>query len=157
MTPAVVAAREAGLDIRVIEFEAGADAQRYGLAAAAALGQDPERVLKTLVVRLASGAFAVAIVPVECRLDLKAFAAASGVKRADLAAPVDAERATGYVVGGISPLGQRRRLPTVIDASAETWPSVFVSGGRRGLEIEIAPEALAKALDARFAAIARAG
>jgi Cys-tRNA(Pro)/Cys-tRNA(Cys) deacylase len=126
----------------------------YGLEAAEALGVPPERVYKTLVARV-DGALVVGVVPVGGSLDLKALAVAVGGKRAAMAEPADAERATGYVVGGISPIGQRRRLRTVVDASASDHETVFVSGGRRGLEIELAPADLATVTDAVLAPIAR--
>jgi Cys-tRNA(Pro)/Cys-tRNA(Cys) deacylase len=128
----------------------------YGLEAAEALGVPPERVYKTLVARV-DGALVVGVVPVGGSLDLKSLAAAVGGKRAAMAEPADAERATGYVVGGISPIGQRRQLRTVIDASAADHGTVFVSGGRRGLEIELAPADLAAVTAATLAPIARAG
>ncbi|NMH97242.1 Cys-tRNA(Pro) deacylase [Pseudonocardia acidicola] len=127
--------------------------QAYGPEAAEALGLDPVRVFKTLVADV-DGALAVGIVPVIATLDLKALAAAVGGKRARMADVAAAERATGYVTGGISPLGQRRRLPTVLDASAETLPTLFCSAGRRGLEVEITPADLARLTGARFALIA---
>ncbi len=110
----------------------------YGLEAAAALGVDPRRIFKTLVATV-DGRLVVAIVPVAAELDLKLLAAAAGGRRAELADPLAAERSTGYVVGGISPIGQRRSLPTLLDASATSWPTVYVSGGRRGLQVELAP------------------
>jgi Cys-tRNA(Pro)/Cys-tRNA(Cys) deacylase len=126
----------------------------YGLAAADALGVPPERVFKTLVAAV-DGGLAVGIVPVAGSLDLKSLAAAVGGKRATLADPADAERSTGYVLGGISPLGQRKHLPTVLDASATDHPTVFVSAGRRGLEIELTPTDLAHLTAAILAPIAR--
>ncbi len=126
----------------------------YGLEAGNALGVEPERVFKTLVTDV-DGALTVGVVPVTCQLDLKALAAAAGGKRAGLADVAAAERATGYVAGGISPLGQRRRLPVVIDASALGFATIFCSGGRRGLEIEIAPADLIRAAGATVAAISR--
>jgi Cys-tRNA(Pro)/Cys-tRNA(Cys) deacylase len=139
MTPAVTAARQAGVVVQIHEFALdGADDRGYGLEAAAALGVEPGRVFKTLVVA-ADASFAVAVVPVNRSCDLKAVAAAVGAKRATMAEPRDAERATGYVVGGISPLGQKRRLRTVVDASVDGHATVFVSAGRRGLEIELTP------------------
>jgi Cys-tRNA(Pro)/Cys-tRNA(Cys) deacylase len=127
----------------------------YGRAVADALGVPPERVFKTLVADL-DGALVVAVVPVTGELDLKALAAALGGKRAAVADRAAAERATGYVRGGISPLGQRRRLPTVVDESATGHDTVYVSAGRRGLQVELAPADLIRLVEARVAAIARA-
>jgi Cys-tRNA(Pro)/Cys-tRNA(Cys) deacylase len=154
-TPATTAARRARIDISVHDLGRLDDDGGYGRAAAVALGVAPERVFKTLVVR-ADADLAVAIVPVAGEADLKAVAAALGAKRATLAERTDAERATGYVVGGISPLGQRRRLPAVLDAGALAFATVFVSGGRRGLELELAPGDLASATGAVVAPIAAA-
>ena len=129
----------------------------YGTEAADLLGIDAARVHKTLLasVERARGAeLVVAVVPVEAQLDLKALAAAVGAKKAEMAKPADAERVTGYVVGGISPLGQRKRLRTVIDADALDHPTVFVSAGRRGLEIELSAADLAALTDATFLPIA---
>jgi Cys-tRNA(Pro)/Cys-tRNA(Cys) deacylase len=126
----------------------------YGLEAAAAIGVDPSRVFKTLCVE-ADGALAVAIVPVDAMLDLKQLASALGAKKATMADPAVAERATGYVVGGISPIGQRRRLKTVLDASAKGFDVVYVSGGRRGLDVGLAPTDLAAVTGATTALIAR--
>lgn len=125
----------------------------YGTEAAAVLGLDPGRVFKTLVAEV-DGVLTVAVVPVSTTLDLKALAAAVGGKRARMAEVAAAERATGYVAGGISPLGQKKRLRTVIDVSAKQWDTMFCSGGRRGLEIELAPADLARLADATFAPIA---
>ena len=122
---------------RVHAYTHGAGAA-YGPEAAEALGIEPARVFKTLVADV-DGALTVAIVPVTAKLDFKALAAAVGGKRAKMADLTAAERATGYVAGGISPLGQRKRLPTVLDASAEAFATMFCSAGRRGLEIELAP------------------
>ncbi|MCP2333738.1 Cys-tRNA(Pro)/Cys-tRNA(Cys) deacylase [Actinoalloteichus cyanogriseus DSM 43889] len=126
--------------------------ESYGLEAAEALGVAPERVFKTLVADSA-GTLLVGVIPVTRQLDLKALAAAVGVKRARLAEVVDAERATGYVAGGISPLGQRKRLPLVLDASAERFETIFCSGGRRGLEIELAPADLVRLTNGTVAAL----
>lgn len=126
----------------------------YGLEAARALGFDPRQVFKTLVAEV-DGAFVVAVVPVDAQLDLKALAGAVGGKHAALAPAPAAERLTGYVVGGISPLGQRRPLPTVVDASALDHPTMLVSGGRRGLDVELAPADLIQLTTARTAPIAR--
>jgi len=126
----------------------------YGMEAAAALGVDPAQVFKTLVADV-DGALTVAVVPVDAQLDLKALAAATGGKRATMADPAAAQRATGYVVGGISPLGQRRRLATVIDESALAFPAVLVSAGRRGVDVELPPHDLVRLTAARTAPIAR--
>jgi len=154
---------KAGIPYRVLEYEAPErhgtardERPAYGLEAAAALGVDPARLFKTLVA-LVDGRPAVAIVPVGGTLDLKALAAALGGRRADLADPAEAERATGYVIGGISPLGLRRRLPAVLDASATAHATILVSAGRRGLQVELAPLDLTRAAGARIAAISRVG
>ena len=157
MTPAVKAAKAAGVDIRLHEYAHDPANSNYGLEAAEALGLDPQQVFKTLLVALNGDPrrLAVAVVPVSGQLDLKAMAAACRAKKVDMADPSDAQRATGYVVGGISPLGQKRRLPCVVDMKALDYPSVFVSGGRRGLDIEIAPDDLVSLTAAVVAAIGR--
>ena len=155
MTPAVTAAKRAGIDFEVLEYDAGDSSEPWGVGAAQALGIAPERVFKTLVVDLPGRSLAIAIVPVAARLDLKAVASALGAKRAAMADPVAAERATGYVRGGISPLGQRRRLPCAIDESALRFERIHVSGGRRGLEIGFAPGDLVSLTVAVVARIAR--
>ena len=132
----------------------GHDRRSYGLEAAAALGVDPRRVFKTLVASV-DGHPTVAIVPVSGGLDLKALADALGGRRAEMADPAAAERATGYVVGGISPLGQRRALPTVVDASVRDHPTILVSAGRRGLQVELDPGDLVRMAAATVAPIAR--
>lgn len=134
-------------------YEHDPSAEAYGSEAADALGLDPGQVFKTLVARQADGTHVVAVVPVAGRLDLKALARAAGTKSTTMADPGDAERITGYVVGGISPFGQRRRLATFVDTSAEALGSVFVSAGRRGVEIELAPADLMAVLDGRLAPI----
>ena len=155
MTPAVLAARRAGISCQVLEYRHDPAAQSFGLEAARALGVDASMVFKTLVASLASGELAVAVIPVVARLDLKALASATGAKKAVMADRQAAERATGYVIGGISPLGQRRRLTTVVDESALTHEQVYVSGGRRGLEIALAPRDLVKLTNATLNAISR--
>jgi Cys-tRNA(Pro)/Cys-tRNA(Cys) deacylase len=134
-------------------YDVPADAPNYGAEVAAALGVPPERVFKTLVTEV-DGVLTVAVVPVTGELDLKALAAAVGGKRAALADRTVAERATGYVRGGISPLGHRKRLPTVIDSSAGTFPTIYVSAGRRGLQLQLAPEDLIRLTAATTAPIA---
>lgn len=159
-TPAMVALDRAAITYQVHHFADGdaGDVSElgYGKAAAQALGVTEDRVFKTLLVSLHGGTVtqAVAIVPVSGQLSLKAVAQALGAKRADMLEPRAAERLTGYVVGGISPFGQRKALPTVIDESSELHETIFVSGGRRGLDIELAPGDLVGTLSAIVAAIA---
>jgi Cys-tRNA(Pro)/Cys-tRNA(Cys) deacylase len=155
MTPAVNAARKAGIAFRLHEYGHDPRAESYGLEAAEALHLDPARVYKTLVAALEGKGLWVAVVPVAGLLDLKALAVVGRAKRAVMAEAKVAERATGYVVGGISPLGQRQRLPTVLDAGALAHETVFVSAGRRGLEIELAPADLVRLCSATTAAIGR--
>lgn len=155
MTPAVEAARRAGVPFQVHEYRHDPAASSYGLEAAEALDVEPERVFKTLVAAVDGVGLVVGVVPVAGSLDLKALAAAVGGKKASMAEAAEAERATGYVVGGISPLGQKKRLRAVLDASALSFETVFVSAGRRGLEIEVAPTDLASLQGADVAAIAR--
>jgi Cys-tRNA(Pro)/Cys-tRNA(Cys) deacylase len=137
-TPATTALDRAGVPFTVHTYDHDPRAAAFGLEAAASLGVDPARVFKTLLATL-DGTLVVGIVPVSGRLDLKALARALGGSKAVMADVVDAERATGYVAGGISPLGQKRRLGTVLDASALDHPTIYVSGGRRGLDLEIDP------------------
>ncbi len=152
MTPAVRALRAAGVEFTIHEFDHVPGGRDYGMEAAAALGLQPDQVFKTLVV-VADGSLAVAIVPVSCQLSLKAVAAALGTKRAEMCDPVLAERTTGYVVGGISPFGQRKRLATVIDETCELFDTIYVSGGRRGLDLGVAPADLVAVTDAIVATI----
>ncbi|HET8656204.1 MAG TPA: Cys-tRNA(Pro) deacylase [Longimicrobiaceae bacterium] len=154
MTPAILAAQRAGIPFSIHEYAHDPAAGSYGREAAEALGVDPTRVFKTLIASV-DGRLIVALVSAEQTLDLKALAAAVGGKRARMAPQGDAERATGYVVGGISPLGQKRALPCVMDGSALRGEEMFVSAGRRGLEMELAPGDLQRVLQARVAAIGR--
>ena len=140
-TPATRAAKAAGIAFRVHEYEHDPAHASYGIEAAEALGQDPARVFKTLVAS-ADGDLVVCCVPVTAQLDLKAVAAAVGARRAEMAEVKAAERTTGYVAGGISPLGQRKRLRTLVDDRALGFETVYVSAGRRGLEIELGPHDL---------------
>jgi len=153
-TPATVAAADAQVWFRTHAYAHDPSAASYGEEAAEALGVSPEQVFKTLVAEV-DGALTIAVVPVSGSLDLKALASAAGGKRAAMADPAAAERATGYVRGGISPLGQRKRLPTVLDSSAEKHGTIHVSAGRRGLEIELAPADLAELTGATTAPIAK--
>ncbi|GAB2664714.1 Cys-tRNA(Pro) deacylase [Saccharopolyspora gloriosae] len=152
-TPATALLTRQRVTHQVHAYEHDPRAESYGLEAADALGQPPERVFKTLVADV-DGALAVGVVPVTGQLDLKSLAAACGGKKAKMADMGAAERATGYVAGGISPLGQKKRLPVVLDASAEAFDTIFCSAGRRGLEIELAPADLVRLLDAHVADIA---
>ncbi len=155
MTPAIDLLKKAQAVHRVHSYSHDPKAASYGLEAAEKLNLDPLRVFKTLLAASEKGELLVAVVPVAGSLDLKALAQAAGVKKADMAEPGAAQRATGYLLGGISPLGQKKRLRTFIDASARQYPTLFVSAGRRGLEVELAAEVLAQHTQAQFAAIAR--
>lgn len=153
-TPATLALTAAGIPFAVHPYEHDPAAPSYGLEAAAALGVEPDRVFKTLLADTEAG-IVVGVVPVTGMLDLKALASAVGAKRASMADPAVAERRTGYVVGGISPVGQKTAHVTVVDETAQLFDTVFVSGGRRGLDIELAPGDLLAAVSGRYAAIAK--
>jgi Cys-tRNA(Pro)/Cys-tRNA(Cys) deacylase len=153
-TPATVALSKAGVTWTPREYVHDPAAASYGLEAARALDVEPERVFKTLVAEV-DGRLTVAVVPVTTQLSLKALAAAFAGKRSAMADPAQAERTTGYVRGGISPFGQRTTLPTVVDASALTYATVLVSGGRRGFDVEVTPEDLVRLTSALVAPIAR--
>lgn len=155
MTPAIKQLEKAGIAFTLAEYAHDPRSPAYGEEAARALGLSPDEVFKTLLARLDDGRLAVAIVPVSGRLDLKALARAAGARQAAMAEADEAQRATGYLVGGISPLGQKRRLATFLDASAEPLPAIHVSGGRRGLEIRLAPADLVRLTGARLAPLAR--
>lgn len=154
-TPAMVALTAAGVPFTVHSYDHDPSHPSYGEEAAEAMGVSPDRVFKTLVADV-DGALTVAVVPVAGSLDLKALAAAVGGKRAAMADPALAERTTGYVRGGISPLGQRKRLPTVLDDSAPAHGTICVSAGRRGLEVELSPGDLVGLTNATLAPIGRA-
>lgn len=153
-TPATVALTSAGIRYAAHEYDHDPAAPSFGLEAAQALGVEPDRVFKTLLADV-DGRLVVAVVPVTAKLGLKELASAVGGKRATMADPKLAERKTGYVVGGISPVGQKTPLMTVLDETVELWESVFVSGGRRGFDIELSPTDLAAATGASLADIAR--
>ena len=155
-TTATVALERAGIPFTVHEYAHDPRHESYGREASEALGVCADRVFKTLIAEV-DGNLVAGVVPVEGQLDLKALAAASGGKKAAMAQVAAAERATGYVAGGISPVGQRKRLPVVVDESALRFATVFCSGGRRGLEIEIAPADLVRAAAAKVASIGRPG
>lgn len=153
-TPATLALDAAGVTFRAHPYNHDPSADSFGLEAAAELGVAPERVFKTLLADV-DGELVVGIVPVTARLHLKLLAAAVGGKRATLADPAVAERRTGYVVGGISPIGQKCPHPTVLDETAELFDTIYVSGGRRGFDVELAPADLVRVTGARMADIAR--
>lgn len=159
MTPAINLAKKHRLDYQLHEYTHDAQAASFGLEAAEKLGVDAAQVFKTLVVSSDAGALAVAILPVDKTLNFKKMAKALSsnkmlpCKKVQMADPKLVERTTGYVLGGVSPLGQKKRLPTLIHAAAQEQVSIYVSGGRRGLEIELPPEQLATTLTARFADI----
>jgi Cys-tRNA(Pro)/Cys-tRNA(Cys) deacylase len=157
MTPAVNAALAAKIRYALHEYEHDPSVTAYGPEAADALGISPDQVFKTLVVSLSGSKdpLAVGILPVSTQLDLKSFAAAAHAKKASMADARDAERATGYVLGGISPLGLRRRLPTLVDLSALKHRTICVSAGKRGLQIELAPGDLIRLCAAKTADICR--
>lgn len=154
-TPATALLAKRKVTHRTHPYDVSPDAPNYGALVAAALGVPPERLFKSLVAEV-DGALTVAVVPVSGELDLKALAAAVGGKRAAMADPALAERTTGYVRGGISPLGQRKKLPTVLDESAALHDTVCVSAGRRGLEVELSPDDLTRLTSATLAPIGRA-
>ena len=149
-TPALEALRRSGVMFTTHDYELEMTELSYGEAVAAALGVDPGRLFKTLIA-VCDGKPAVAIVPTRSQLSLKALARAVGGKRAEMADPADAEKWTGYVVGGISPIAQKRRLPTFLDESAGAFDTVYVSGGARGLQVELSPADLTKLLDCQTA------
>ncbi len=155
-TPAVRAVAQARVPHQVLEYRHDPSAPAYGLEAAEALGLDPATVFKTLLT-MVDGRPHVALVPVDSQLNLKALARAAGGKKAEMAKPEDAQRLTGYVVGGISPLGQKRRLATWIEESAETLAQIHVSAGRRGLELALSPADLARLSGGRFAPLVLRG
>lgn len=152
-TPATTALVEAGITFTLHPYEHQDGTTNFGEEAARALGVEQTQIFKTLVADV-GGKLVVAVIPVAQQLDLKALAAAFDAKKATLADPTHAARSTGYVVGGISPIGQRSPLPTVVDASAETFETVFVSAGRRGLQVELDPTDLRRVTGARSVSVA---
>ncbi|CZF85510.1 Cys-tRNA(Pro) deacylase [Grimontia marina] len=159
MTPAITLAEKSGIHFHVHSYEHDPNNSNFGLEAASVMGQDPARVFKTLLFAMNGDPkkLAVAIVPVSGQLDLKAAAKAAGAKKAEMANPAIAEKTTGYVVGGISPLGQKRRLPTLLDESAQAFETIYVSAGKRGLEIELSPSDLLSLTQGKFAVIGKEG
>jgi Cys-tRNA(Pro)/Cys-tRNA(Cys) deacylase len=154
MTPAINLLKKCNCHYQVLSYQHDSQSSSYGLEAAEKLQLDPKLVFKTLVLQLAPAELVVAVLPVSHQLDLKQLAKAAGSKKAAMAAPAVVERNTGYVLGGVSPLGQKKRLRTFIDQSAEALPLIYVSAGRRGLEIAMAPAQLQLLLGASFVEIA---
>ncbi len=157
MTPAITIAKRGKVDFKVHTYAHDPSTASYGREAVERLGVDESRVFKTLVVRLADGRLAVGVLPVCAQLDMKRIAGVLGVKKAAMADGADVQRTTGYVLGGVSPLGQKQRLPTVIDRSAADHPTIYVSAGRRGLEIELMPDDLRRLVNGVLADIRRPG
>lgn len=155
MTPAVNTAKKAKINYQIHQYAHDPSSQSYGEEASDKLNISPERVFKTLVASLDGTQLAVAVVPVSGQLNLKSFASALNAKKSKMADPREVERSTGYVLGGVSPLGQKKKLKTVIDQSALDFETIYVSAGRRGLEIELSAKDLAALLDAVFAPIAQ--
>lgn len=154
MTPAIILLQQLGIVVQITEYEHDPNQRSYGDEAAAALGVEPDAVFKTLMVTLDHGSHAVGVVPVNATLDLKAIASAAGAKKATMTDPAVAERRSGYVLGGISPFGQKHLCPTFVDEWATALDVIHCSGGRRGLEIAVAPAVFAEVLDATFVPIA---
>jgi Cys-tRNA(Pro)/Cys-tRNA(Cys) deacylase len=153
MTPAINAAKKAKIDFNIHEYAHDPKSDSYGEEAAEKLGLDPNLVFKTLIVSNEKKELFVAVVPVSCQLNLKLLAKVTGSKKISMAEKNIATRTTGYVLGGVSPLGQKKKLTTVIDESATDFETIFVSAGRRGLEIELAPDDLGSLTRGRFASI----
>ncbi len=149
-TPAINLVKKKKIPHTVHQYQHDPGSESYGKEAAEKLGINEKRVFKTLVVQTDDGTLAVAVIPVSSMLSMKMIAKARGAKKAAMAGKNLVEKATGYVLGGVSPLGQKKRLPTVIDLSAEKFSAIFVSGGRRGLDIELAPSDLAALTSATF-------
>ncbi|RBP29740.1 Cys-tRNA(Pro)/Cys-tRNA(Cys) deacylase [Marinobacter pelagius] len=150
MTPGINVAKKARVPHRIHEYEHDPNSESYGNEAAEKTGADPARVFKTLVASIDNRELVVGVLPVTAMLSMKLIARAAGGKKATMADKQEVQRSTGYVLGGVSPLGQKRRLRTFIDQSARNFDTIYVSAGRRGMEIELAPEDLANLTDGRF-------
>lgn len=155
MTPGINVAKKAKIAHKVHEYAHDSSSESYGLEAAEKLGVPEARVFKTLVVSLDKKELAIGVIPVSSMLSMKLLAKAAGAKKATMAARSDVERSTGYVLGGVSPLGQKKRLKTIIDSSAKNHTTIYVSAGRRGLEIELSPNDLEKLVNGIFSEISQ--
>lgn len=155
MTPAINLARQKKITHQVHEYTHDTASESYGLEAAEKLSVSPERVFKTLVVKLDGRELGVAVLPVSAMLSMKQIARAAGAKKATMADKAEVERTTGYVLGGVSPLGQKKRLKTFVDQSANDFPTIYISAGRRGLEIELPAAQLAELTGAAFTELAQ--
>jgi len=155
MTPGINVAKKAKIAHKVHEYAHDSSSESYGLEAAEKLGVPEARVFKTLVVSLDNKELAIGVIPVSSMLSMKLLAKAAGAKKATMAARSDVERSTGYVLGGVSPLGQKKRLKTIIDSSAKNHTTIYVSAGRRGLEIELSPNDLEKLVNGIFSEISQ--
>lgn len=153
MTPGINTARQAKIFYKVHEYDHDPANKSYGSEAAEKLGLSEERVFKTLIVALNNKELAVGVVPVSVMLNMKLIAKAAGAKKSEMANQADVERSTGYILGGVSPLGQKKKLKTIIDISAKQFETIFVSAGRRGLEIELKPDDLATLTNGKYAEI----
>ena len=153
MTPGINAAKKNKVSHRIHEYSHDESSESYGLEAAEKMGVPEERVFKTLVVSIDSKELVVGVIPVSSMLSMKLIAKAAGAKKAAMAHRSDVERSTGYVLGGVSPLGQKKRLKTIIDSSAKNYSTIYVSAGRRGLEIELSPDDLTKLTSGALAEI----
>lgn len=153
MTPAIIEAKKQKIEFKIHQYSHDPDHSSFGMEAAESLGIDAARVFKTLVLQLDNGTLTVGIVPVSGQLNMKQLAKAAGGKKAALAEASLVQRTTGYVLGGVSPLGQKKKLPTIIDASATNHETIFISGGRRGLDIELSPGDLCRLTSGIFAPI----
>ncbi|NDY74527.1 Cys-tRNA(Pro) deacylase [Desulfobacter hydrogenophilus] len=153
MTPAINTAQKAKIDFKIHEYNHDPRAESYGQEAAEKLGVSPDQLFKTLVVSMNSKELSVAILPVSCQLNLKLFARAMGAKKAAMADKKLVEKTTGYILGGVSPIGQKKKLSTVVHDTAKNFKTIFVSAGKRGLDIELAPDDLVKLVNGKFECI----
>ncbi len=154
MTPAINSLKKAQIKFRIHEYQHDAASESYGVEAAEKLGINQQRLFKTLVVKLDGMDLAVAVLPVSSMLSMKTMAKHSKAKKAVMAEPSEVERSTGYVLGGVSPIGQKKRLNTLVDQSAINHESIYISAGRRGLEIELAPDDLVQLLNGKYCGLA---